>query len=195
MRMTAINGKVYGEILRAWDISQKEQPEEMRSRDVLDFLLKEHEGTFWYYGPTEHSFFYVNEVVPGRQAVLHAISSDGAIAMRDRAKVQKILLSILKDLAIHRLSVAIPAPMQAVRAAAGDLGFKYEGRLREAAQMQGDWVDVVVFGFLERDAKDPLKRRKRRRRTRRKTKRPQTGTVSVTSEAEKSTEEEPTEEK
>ena len=137
-----------------------------RPVERLAQLLFEQSATVWYQGPGK-SWVYLTEVTPGSNANMHALNLDGWPAV-DVVLVRKLLAEAMQENNIHRLTIAIPAPVAHIAIAAQKLGFKKEGMLREACIFNQAPTDVTVFGLLRPDVFGPPPKRRRRRRSRRK---------------------------
>lgn len=78
-------------------------------------------------------------------------------------KARKELKRLMEELGLDRVTSYVPAPAVNYVALLKNIGFKVEGKMRQAGTYNREPVDLIVCGFLP----EYKKGRKRRRRSRR----------------------------
>ena len=159
MRMGELTLEKYNLLREAWFQNSKNMADDDRPVDVLDYLLFQDGGTTWYEMPEHFTWLYVRNVTPGRSADFHALNLDGWNAVSD-IRTYPFVLELMQDQGVHRLSMALPAPAVDVIEASKTLGFRVEGRMREAAVMNGRYVDALILGLVPEARKRRRKRKK-----------------------------------
>ncbi len=95
--------------------------------------------------------FYLTQMAPGHQGHIHFTFWDSRL--RGRIELGKeMLIYLMKTFKFHRLVVEVPLyAHKALFRAVESLGFKKEGRMREAALYKGQWFDVNLYAILNHE--------------------------------------------
>jgi len=165
-RITRMTDEAYLKIVEAWHKNSSRMCDPDKRLEVLDYRLFNDGQTQWYQGPGQ-SWMYISEIVPGGNANFHALNLDGQAAVQVEV-VRLILKEMFVENDLRRMSIILPSPLVKIAHAAQQLGFKHEGRMRDAAMYGGRLVDAEIFGMTHIDIDDGKhKKRKRKRRSRR----------------------------
>lgn len=175
MKVETLTNEVAAEIEAAWLRSWSHQPDYAKDWAYVAWLLTQ--SDMQLYRLDGHSaWIYLTDITPGVEATMHALNLEGQAGV-DRPAARKEILSAMREFNLHRLTVTIPAAFHKLNAATKELGFRREGKMREAAIYDGKYVDMNVYGLMRREVEHdeiksvapPLrKKRRRRRRSRRK---------------------------
>lgn len=175
MKVDTLTNEVAAEIEAAWTRSWKNQPDYARDWSYVAWLLTQSDMQL-YRLEGHRSWIYLTNITPGVEATMHALNLEGQGGVDPPAARQEIL-NAMREFNLHRLTVTIPAAFHKLNAATKKLGFRREGKMREAAVYDGKYVDMNVYGLMRREVEHdevksvapPLrKKRRRRRRSRRK---------------------------
>ena len=174
MKLTEATPEVLEKLESAWYRAQKRMEDVDRPIEVLAHVLTQTDSQ-WYQLKGYDAWLYVRNIVPGRDASLHALNMDGKRAL-DRDLIRRELLAIMREWDLRRLTAVLPAPVVDLKAILYWLGFEVEGRIRDACVFNQEFTDTEVFGILRRElehdlieeiAPPPQKDKRRRRRSRR----------------------------
>lgn len=92
--------------------------------------------------------FYLTDIDPEHDAVCHFTFFDGSITGRD-ALARAMLSYVFNKYKFRRLSANVPTfVMPAAISFIQRVGFKKEGRKRQATSYNGEWWDTLQFGIL-----------------------------------------------
>lgn len=125
----------------------------------LQFVLNA--GALWFEIVDEEKgevvgLMYLTDVMAsytGRliEATWHAMVWDAKAGIR-RPVFKAAIQALFKQFGFHRLRAEIPLHFGGVIRQAKKIGFKEEGRLREAKQYGGIWFDALVLSVLDKEA-------------------------------------------
>lgn len=91
--------------------------------------------------------FYMSNIVPGIEADVHYSFFDGR--QRGRVPLVKEMLKYgFSKYGFQRFNAYIPAYAMKVTSFAAGVGFKEEGRKRNAVEFRDGWADVLLYGIL-----------------------------------------------
>ena len=111
-------------------------------------LWPEGPGIFWNLDDF-NGVFYLNKIVPGRDAHAHVNMLDGRFKGREEV-TKRLLKYVFDEYDFHRLTVQVPVYIKPnVIRFIRRLGFVSEGRIREVVPYHDKWFDVFVFGILK----------------------------------------------
>lgn len=85
------------------------------------------------------------------EATWHAMVWDAKAGIR-RPVFKAAIKALFEQFRFHRLRAEIPLHFGGVIRQAKKIGFKEEGRLREAKQYGGIWFDALVLSVLDKEA-------------------------------------------
>jgi RimJ/RimL family protein N-acetyltransferase len=96
--------------------------------------------------------FYMTEMKPGVDAQVHFSFFDRRL--RGRLELMRAMVRYcFEEYKFHRLSTEIPLYIKHFSLDFLEaLGFKYEGRRRQATQYKGEWYDRKLYGILKSEA-------------------------------------------
>jgi RimJ/RimL family protein N-acetyltransferase len=108
-------------------------------------------GLLWRIdGPNEPmvGVFYMTDIQPGNDALVHFTFFDGRIKGRD-VLAKQMLKYVVSKYGFHRLTAqcpmfVVPAALHFIER----IGFKKEGRKRKSSFFNGEWFDTIHFGIL-----------------------------------------------
>lgn len=107
-------------------------------------------GLFWVVDDFV-GMFYMTNIVPGIDAHVHYTFFDRKQAGRDRL-VKAMLRYCFQRYDFHRFTVELPFfAYRGTFPFVESVGFKKEGRKRKAANFNGEWFDVNIYGILKED--------------------------------------------
>jgi len=179
MRIKKVDPELYFLIRNAWMLEERQREDSLRSLDQMEHNLLEDPNTYWYFGPSERSFFWIDDVVPEDRARFHSVNADGRDGFNNRKAAMKIIKDIMADLDVRRLEALVPASSKVIKSLLWHLGFTHEGTLRRRLLYDGTWVDAEIYSLLVEELERKIKARKRRVR---KTARPDVEIADDTSE-------------
>ena len=90
---------------------------------------------------------YATEIRLGSSALGHYVFWDRKTAGRQCLILEMLRLG-MQELGLHRMNVTIPMYAYSALRRVSRMGFRIEGRRREAILHQGKWHDVLEFGTL-----------------------------------------------
>lgn len=94
---------------------------------------------------------YLTDIQPGIDASVHVIFFD----FKSMRKYDGLCLAMLrwakKRFVLHRYTACVPTIYFETRSMLKRLGFKQEGRKREAMLMDGKWMHEDIFGLLTKE--------------------------------------------
>lgn len=127
-------------------------------RKFLSTLFRQDNGTIqlnglFYMVDDMVGTFYATGIKPGLDATVHYSFFDG----RHHGRVQmtkQMLVYFFKTYDFQRLTVMLPkyATEKTHNFVEKSLGFKEEGRIRNATLFDGEYFDVTIFGILKDEA-------------------------------------------
>lgn len=96
---------------------------------------------------------------------VHPINRDAKLRIRigspaeqgkgyGKEAVRLLLGLAFTELALHRVDLHVLSTNESARALYRSVGFREEGRLREAACIEDQWVDLIVMGVLAHEYRD-----------------------------------------
>lgn len=97
---------------------------------------------------------YLTDLFPGWQAEVHASFWDRRFKGREKLFL-KTIQHFMHVFDLHRIRMEIPLYAQPALGAIERVGFKKEGRMRQAIPYKGKWFDVNLYSLL-RDEVDQL---------------------------------------
>lgn len=92
----------------------------------------------------------LTDIVPQNTAKAHFTFWDRRIRGRE-GLIRAMLKYVFEQLGLHRIVVEIPLYAVAAMAAVERMGFRKEGRMREAVLYRGEWFDVNLYSILDRE--------------------------------------------
>jgi RimJ/RimL family protein N-acetyltransferase len=166
------DGRVYAIRAMSWDLAKIESYWDRISKfpifsDELDkspmgflqFVLNA--GALWFeIIDTEKEevvgLMYLTDVMASYRGVMieatwHAMVWDAKAGIR-RPVFKAAIKALFKQFGFHRLRAEIPLHFGGVIRQAKKIGFREEGRLREAKQYGGIWFDALVLSVLDKEA-------------------------------------------
>lgn len=98
--------------------------------------------------------FYVTDIRPEEDALVHFTFFDGRIRGRDEL-AKRMLKYVFHHYQFRRLSAkaplfVVPATLHFIER----IGFKKEGRKRKSSYYNGEWFDTIHFGILREEIDD-----------------------------------------
>jgi hypothetical protein len=149
-KIKELPAELAGQITEAWVTSYPNQIDSVRNLDVLRFHLFADQGTHWYHGAAENSFFMVTNVIPGHQAVVHSISTRGAGAFPGPEQVLPVLREIMEEHRLIKLVITVPGHARKLYEAVKGAKFELEGWLKLGCMIDEQPTDLAMLGiFLE----------------------------------------------
>ena len=92
--------------------------------------------------------YYMNHIVPGFDAQVHYAFFDGVQSGREDL-TRTMLQYVFHKYKFHRLSVQVPCfASKSTHNFVARLGFKYEGKKKEASFKDNTWFDITLYGML-----------------------------------------------
>jgi len=167
MRVKAVDADLYFLIKDIWQHEAFMREDKTRSLEAMEHTLIDDPGTYWYHGPSEDTFLYLSDVVPGQWARLHFVNVGNWGAYEDRRVTLRILKEMKDEFNLHLIQALAPAPVNRLKSLLRHLGFSYEGRLRKRVFYDGDWVDAETYSILAEEIDGKSRKRRRKRRSRR----------------------------
>jgi RimJ/RimL family protein N-acetyltransferase len=172
VRATGDDGRVYAIRAMSWTVDKVESywdkiskfpifSDELEKSPMgfLQFVLNA--GALWFEIVDEEQdepigLMYLTDVMAaynGRmiEATWHAMVWDAKAGIR-RPVFKAAIQALFKQFGFHRLRAEIPLHFGGVIRQAKKIGFKEEGRLREAKQYGGVWFDSLLLSILHREA-------------------------------------------
>jgi RimJ/RimL family protein N-acetyltransferase len=94
---------------------------------------------------------YLAEIKPGQSAQAHFTFWDRRLRGREKL-IREACRHVMDELQLHRITVEIPLyATPTMKFVENNLGFKKEGRMREAVLYNGDWFDVNLYSILDHE--------------------------------------------
>lgn len=101
---------------------------------------------------------YATEIRLGSSALGHYVFWDRHTAGRQRLILEMLRLG-MQELGLHRMNVTIPLYAYSALRRVSRMGFRIEGRRKEAILHKGKWHDVLEFGALLTELTDEVVQR------------------------------------
>lgn len=93
---------------------------------------------------------YLTDIIPGFSGIAHFAFWDRRLRGREEL-IQKMISFAFEQYGFHRIETRVAMYAIPMLAAVERIGFKKEGRAREAVLKNGDWYDVNLYSILRRE--------------------------------------------
>lgn len=100
---------------------------------------------------------YLSDVIPGFDAVGHFTFWDSIASGREPLALYAMEF-VMDRYNLHRLTAKIPVYQKGTIRFTERLGFKREGKIREAVPHKGKWMPMYSFGILRSEVDDMIER-------------------------------------
>ena len=114
-----------------------------------------------FHGPSGSVVMLTGVNMPQHTAAVH-LFSESPWAFRKVEEFRKLLLELMELFHLYKLNVFIPGPAGVVQKLYALLGFKEEGILRKSAMVDQELEDLVIYGVLREELKEPLDAKRNR---------------------------------
>lgn len=96
---------------------------------------------------------YLTDIVPGVEALVHAAFWDRRLNGRENL-VREMVKFLFSNFDFNRLTARIGLFSKPTLEFVERVGFKKEGRLRQATRYKGDWFDVNIYSILREEVEN-----------------------------------------
>jgi hypothetical protein len=126
---------------KLWDLwSTEPLSDEMKGQDPFRYMLCETDDIPWYL--VDDTVFVIYKLRPGWDAELLTLN----LHRVPRDKGFNELQQIFADFELQRLTLPVPYTIKKTKRAAHRLGFRMEGKLRDATVYEGIFQDLALLG-------------------------------------------------
>lgn len=132
-----------------WELWEKESlADELKGEDPFKYMLCETDDAPWYM--VDETVFVLYKLRPGWDAEMLTLN----LPKVNRKQGFKEIANIFEEHGLQRITLPIPQPIRKTTRAANRLGFKMEGRLKDAVIYESIFSDLDIYGahkseFLE----------------------------------------------
>lgn len=96
---------------------------------------------------------YLTDIAPGAEAQAHFTFWDQRFRGREKL-LREMCKYVIENFHFHRLFAEVPLYARPTLELVERIGFKKEGRMRDAVKYKGDWFDVNLYSLLEQEVRD-----------------------------------------
>jgi len=168
MKLTESNDQLLNLIQTLWDAETSQRLDPARPPEALDYLIQYDPTSQWYMAGRA---IFILTGITGLNGNLMALN----LLQVDRDEARADMLMMMERCGLRRLSTTVPVSQKEVRDAWKGLGFRVEGRARDAGVIDGHFIDVWFLGIRHPEVayntnrgptppKEQGDKRKRRRR-------------------------------
>jgi len=163
MKIETMSMDLFRQLWDWWDMESLS--DDLKGHDPFKYMLCETEDIPWYL--VDNTVFVVYKIRPGWDAEMLTLN----LPRVDRVRGLQEINNIFREYDLQRITLPLPHPVRKTARAAHRLGFKMEGRLKDATTFEGIFQDLDLFGahrreFLEGQISQPVDKPRRRRRRR-----------------------------
>ena len=146
MKLETMSLDLFQRLWRLWQ--QEAMSDEFRGPDPFQFMLCESDDVPWYM--VDGTVFVLHKIRPNWDAQLLSLNIHHA----KRKESREELGNIMDEYGLHHLVTSIPQPVRRTTRAFHRLGFKMEGRIRDATSFNGQLEDLDILGIKPEDLQD-----------------------------------------